>query len=111
MEEEPMRKMTSLAALGVAVLLAGGCGPAAGAGQNWIFYTYEESSSDGKTNNKYTVQECVNIKFISQATFYPPEASSEKEKQSFLWMKVGGKEVKLYGKDAEAIWKDMKANN
>ncbi|HZE97308.1 MAG TPA: hypothetical protein VE981_09800 [Planctomycetota bacterium] len=106
-----MSRILRLAALAVLVQTAVGCGKDASAGQNWIFYTYTESSSDGKSTNTYTVQECVNIKFVSQATYYPPEASNEKEKQSFLWMKVGGKEVKLYGKQADNIWKSIQSNN
>jgi len=106
-----MRQILSLAALGVGVVFAGGCGKSAEAGQNWIFYSYAESSSDGKKESKYTVQECVNIKYVSQATYYPPEASDEKHKESLLWMNCAGKEIKLHGKDADDIWKSLKANN
>lgn len=106
-----MRHFLCLAALAGALVGAVGCGKSASTGENWIFYTYTESTSDGKNTANYTVEECVNVKFVTQATYYPPEASSEKEKQSFLWMKCAGKEVKLYGKDADAIWKSLKSNN
>jgi hypothetical protein len=108
--EESMRTLTSTAALAALVLLAG-CGQSASAGQNWIFYTYNETVSDGKSTNKYAVQECINIKAITQASYYPPEASNDAEKMTHLWIKVGGKEVNLYGKQADSIWKSLNSNN
>lgn len=105
-----MKRITSTAVLAVLVASAG-CGSDAGAGDNWIFYSYEESSSDGKTTTKYTVEEAVNVKSVSQATFYPAQASDEKDKRALLWMQVYGKEVKIHGDQAEVIWKNLKKNN
>jgi hypothetical protein len=109
-EENTMRLFTSVAALAILAALSG-CGSDAGAGANWIFYSYEESSSDGKTTTKYTVQEAINVKSVSHATLYPPKASDDKEKQALLWMMVAGKELKIYGPQAETIWKGLQKNN
>ena len=102
--------------MGVAILAAGlassaGCGKAASAGENWIFYSYEESSSDGKTTTRSTVQECLNIKYVSQATYYAAATAEGKDKPSLLWMNCAGKEIKLHGKDADSIWKSLQSHN
>jgi hypothetical protein len=102
--------MLSLGILAGAVALAGGCGNSAGAGTNWIFYSWEQSSSDGKTTTKVPVQEAVNIKFVSMASYFP-KGSGDKDTTTFLWMQCGSKEIKIYGADADKIWKQMQSNN
>ena len=101
-----MSRIAMFSAMALVVALAG-CGNSAEAGKNWIFYSYEESSSDGKTTTKSTVQECLNIKFVSQATYY----AAHGDEKSMLWMNCAGNKVKLYGKDADQIWKQMQSNN
>jgi hypothetical protein len=105
-----MRKMLSLGIVAAAAALAGGCGNSAGAGTNWIFYSAEESSSDGKSTTKLPLQEAINIKYVSMATYYP-KGTSEKDKQTLLWMLCGSKEIRVYGSDADKIWKQMQSNN
>jgi hypothetical protein len=104
-----MRLMTSVAALSVLAALSG-CGSEAGAGENWIFYTYEETTGDGKTTTKYTVHEAVNVKSVSHATFYGAD-HDPKDKQALLWFRAAGKETKIYGEQAEKIWKNLQKNN
>jgi len=104
-----MRRTLVGAALGVLVMLPG-CGSDVGAGQNWIFHSYEQSSSDAKgTATKYAIEEAINIKTVTSAMFYP--AAAGKDEAATLVVQAGAKTYTIKGKPAESIWRQMKSSN
>lgn len=101
-----MRMMTSVAALAVLAALAG-CGASAGAGENWIFYSWEQTSTGPSGTSKRTLHEAINIKYVTNATY----AEKGADDKPMLSLMVSGKEATLYGDQAEKVWKSLQKNN
>ena len=98
-----MRQTMVGAVLGVLFVLSG-CDSHVGAGQQWIFYSYEEEYKQAK----YTVEEAISMKSINWASYTP--AGATEDKTARLIVHASGKSHIIRGKQVETIWRQMKSN-